>query len=293
MSWQRIELYRIQTAVRFLRWGLMVVAVLSVGWLVRSYLQAWQLGPSYAAGAALKAPVQEPCQPIASKVDRAVILAHDLFASYDGPNDLVATSEPPWSIEQKGLVLVGTVTGQPDLCRAIFWDENSRQTISYKLKDQICGAQIEQINRDSVVVRHAARSYIIRRPESTGTLPVYPSNSRSQILPPNKAGQVGYKDLVGGLLRDATIRPFSDGLRQGIRIEDLDKVANAKELGLSEGDVIETINGQGVYTPQKAFEVLRKSRSVGCVQIGLDRAGQQKRIYIGPKGGFSDANEGS
>ena len=74
------------------------------------------------------------------------------------------------------------------------------------------------------------------------------------------AGQMGMNP--GGGLRMQSVRP--DGLYQ--------------QLGLRNGDVLQTLNGQAISNPDQAFTLFRQALDEGNIQLGLLRGGQGQQF---------------
>lgn len=109
---------------------------------------------------------------------------------------------------------------------------------------------------------------------------------RENILPPqevelDKAAfvqelYVNYADLVTKvkpeLYRDA------NGKVAGITAADISEVPLAKQLGLENGDVLQTVNNEQIDSEQKVMEMVQKYQDAGSFRIGVMRNGKQKII---------------
>ena len=84
---------------------------------------------------------------------------------------------------------------------------------------------------------------------------------------------------VEDVFRKIQIRPYVKGKQtEGLRVTGLDKVPLAGMLGLKNGDVIQTINGQRLTSKQKAFQVLMKAKTQSKIDMQLQRDGKQKSL---------------
>ncbi|MBL7645346.1 MAG: hypothetical protein JNK74_04050 [Candidatus Hydrogenedentes bacterium] len=110
--------------------------------------------------------------------------------------------------------------------------------------------------------------------------------SRAPTLPPQEVEidrndfinelTVNYADLVTKvkpeLYRDA------NGKVAGITAADIAEVPLAKQLGLENGDVLQTVNNEKIDSEQKVLEMVQKYQDAGSFRIGIMRNGKQKII---------------
>lgn len=87
---------------------------------------------------------------------------------------------------------------------------------------------------------------------------------------------VNYSDLITKvkpeLYRDAS------GKVAGITAADISEVPLAKQLGLENGDVLQTVNNEQIDSEQKIMEMVQKYQDAGSFRIGVMRNGKQKII---------------
>lgn len=87
---------------------------------------------------------------------------------------------------------------------------------------------------------------------------------------------VNYADLVTKvkpeLYRDAS------GKVAGITAADISEVPLAKQLGLENGDVLQTVNNEKIDSEQKILEMVQKYQDAGSFRIGIMRNGKMKNI---------------
>jgi general secretion pathway protein C len=77
------------------------------------------------------------------------------------------------------------------------------------------------------------------------------------------------------LARGARIVPeVKDGKSAGFRLTSIRPGGPFDLIGLQNGDLISSINGMELHSPDKAFEVYAKLKSVSHLSLGLERAGQ-------------------
>ncbi|MBP8305286.1 MAG: PDZ domain-containing protein, partial [Phycisphaerae bacterium] len=249
--------------------------------------------------------VDDPCDPRGAtadgrtpasreEVNAMAILGHDLFGTAGAPpapegHGGHGPSLAPMG-DALGLALVGTVSGDPRVARAILQDTGTKTAAVYKVGDKVAGATIEAISRDEIVLQYQGRRGILRRAEAVAQ----PSSQASAASgPAGAAGSHGSatgapadtdgpaRESVQQLMdRGKVTALVKDGQVEGIQIHDLDHIPGARQLGLVEGDVIQTVNGQRLTHMQKAFQVLKKARSQERIEIELLRNGQAKTLSL-------------
>ncbi len=213
--------------------------------------------------------------------DYSDILRYNVFGT---PQDAAESNHPgpetpsPADEGTLGIELLGTVSGHPLIARAIVRESGTSSTSIHKLGDIIHNAVIKEINRDSMTVNYQGRDITLRRltrtPAEIPALPPKPDLKQDDIQP-----QSPQSPVVEQLLTRTTLTPYEvDGQVQGIRITGLDKIPLAGVLGLKEGDVIHTVNGQTLTSKQKAFQVLKKAKSQQALDIELLRDGQSTTL---------------
>jgi general secretion pathway protein C len=287
--------------VWMIKWVLVLILVWTIGWAVSVFRQAGPvLGPAtvMALDDLPQAQVQVDSVLIpvkATEVNYAAILEHDPFggveASAPSPQRPEVNEPSPLPIgEALGIALIGTVTGSPSVARAIVRERRTKATTVYKIGDRVNGAILEGVSRDSVVFLYQGREQVLRHPHDktpsmpqTGTLsespdgagPAAPVVAQSPLIAQARSDT----DSIQEFLDKATITPvLVDGQVQGLRITGLDRLPAARFLGLEEGDVICTVNGQGLTNPRKAFQIFKKAKAQEGLQIELIRKGRPQTL---------------
>lgn len=186
-----------------------------------------------------------------------------------------------------GLRLVGTIAGSPDIARAIIKDLKTNLTGTYKIGDTVGGATVEQIERNCVTLVHDSRKNCLNLYANT-------SGSRSSTdrqavhneLPidaetpaPVETKTPVRFSKIETILKTAKIVPNTvDGKIEGLVIKDLGNSEIAAALGLKDGDIIQSVNGQKLTSAQKAFQVLKKARSQSKITVNLSRNGKPETL---------------
>jgi type II secretion system protein C len=217
------------------------------------------------------------------------------------------------SAEELGLRLVGTIAGGPAASRAIIQDTKSNTTGVYKTGDAVAclvgspntqtrraetphidaapqaGVTVEAIHRDAVILHHEGRSLVLRLCAGTGA----DNKSNSSKDKPQRAKdayaaspanaqpqpRLDRAESVAEIFRKAKIEPYVKGNRtEGLRITGMENIPMAQVLGLQNGDVVQSVNGQPLTSKQKAFQILMKAKTQSKVDIQLLRDGKNKEL---------------
>ena len=81
------------------------------------------------------------------------------------------------------------------------------------------------------------------------------------------------------LLNQARVVPnFKDGKHNGYLIKAIDRGSLYEKLGLNNNDVIKTINGEEINSPEKAFSLLKMLRNEREITLQIERAGNTKSL---------------
>jgi type II secretion system protein C len=278
--------------IHTLKWLLAGVLVWTVGWAVMVYRHCGPgLGPS-AVMAVEDSPhtqaAPEPGLIQVPEVDYARLLSHDPFGGSPVPALRASESpaQPPGGLP--GVALVGTVSGEAPLARAILQDTKTKATTVHRIGDRVGDAILEGVSRDAAVFVAGGRRLVLKRTDSGSPAagagrPREPSDaSRAaaprvaevQAVPPRPGA-----DVLQQFLYKVTATPvLTDQGMEGLRVTGLDEIPAARQWGLEDGDVICAVNGQNLGDPRKAFQILRKARSQQSIQIELVRKGQNKTL---------------
>jgi type II secretion system protein C len=226
--------------------------------------------------------------------DYRAIVQRDLFreaadtASAQPGVNHSAPPESPASAEELGLRLIGALAGGPVASRAILQDAKSNATSSYRIGDTVAAATVEAIERDAVVLRYQGRPLVLklRAGQTAGSGPKTEDGRQkadrqsqpSSVISPPSSG-TSRAEYVAEVFHKATIEPYVKSERtEGLKITGLDQIPMAQKIGLRDGDVIQSVNGQQLTSKQKAFQVLMKARTQPRVDIQILRDGKSKDL---------------
>jgi len=178
--------------------------------------------------------------------------------------------------EELGLALSGTVSGSPEVARAVIKDLKTGVLDIYKIDQTVSGARIESIENNAVVLVCDGQRKVLK-------LNIAPEISKvaRADLPTKKADTDTLTKIgcVETILNNAAIKPYSvDGRIEGLRITDLENITAVKELGLKNSDVIRTVNGHRLTNKQKAYQIFKKAKSQPVIDIELLRDNKTKKL---------------
>lgn len=221
--------------------------------------------------------------------DYSLIVANDIFAGADRPTASPEFSAGPRidnsmrAAEELGLRLVGAIAGGRAASRAVIENTKTKQTSPYKIGDSVASATIESIEADKVILLHNGQQCVLRM-QSGALAPVLPEPPLKETpvvqvdQPTPRSSRFGY---VEDLFRQATFEPYvQDGQTEGLKITGLEKIPMAKAIGLRNGDVVQSVNGQRLISKQKAVQVLKKARTQSQMNMQLLRDGRTKDLSI-------------
>jgi len=180
--------------------------------------------------------------------------------------------------------LLGTVTGSEENACAVI-EETGRKTQGlYRVGDTIQNAVVKKILWGKVVLRVGDKDEILSMevPESVK------SSRPGHSIKPVYSGDtvtVARSDIQGSLkninklLTQARIRPhLKDGKADGFVLSYIKANSFFTKLGLKRGDIIKSINGKQINTPEDAFSFYQALESGEPLSMELNRGGKPKTI---------------
>jgi type II secretion system protein C len=229
--------------------------------------------------------------------DYSAIVKHDIFGnsasslktntSLQGNNGIgqVLSAE-----DELGIVLLGTVAGSPEISRAIIKNIKTNELSLYKTGDTVATAHIESIEKDLVVLLHQGQRKILElgtresKQQDADNAQAALLNNSAQAVETNPPAN--FHTSAGDKLRDieimltnAVIEPYAvDGQVEGLKITGLENIKGAEDLGLKNGDIIRSVNGQRLTSKQKAYQIFKKARSQAAANIELWRGNENKTL---------------
>jgi len=202
----------------------------------------------------------------------------------------------PIEVTKRRLALLGTTVAEDRWASATIKDETRGETDVYCLNETVVDQVILlEVHRREVILFDQAKNTreILRMDAEDGA-------SRSSLMSPqgrmplarrsvasrdvievNKAKFVeeiteNYADIAQKLQP----KPYKDdsGRVVGFTSDNVSQLGLAKELGLQDGDVVQTVNGITVDSEEKIFELAQKFRNARIIRLGILRRGKPQVI---------------
>jgi type II secretion system protein C len=196
--------------------------------------------------------------------------------------------------EELGLELVGTISGNTTVSRALIQNTKTKQLGLYKTGQNIANAHINSIEDSAVILLHDGRRKMLTlkrggkqnradiqtlSSKTTNQInkvtgPVLQTNQSSAVIP-LKA------EYMAEILSKAIFEPYivNDQV-EGLKITGLEKIPVPKVFGLKNGDVICEVNGNRLTSKQKALQVFKKAKSQEAINLELFRNGEIKELLL-------------
>jgi len=189
-------------------------------------------------------------------------------------------------LAEMGITLKGTITGPEEVARAVIEEKNKQE--SYKIGDSIKGAKVLAIYRNKVImdVNGQEQMLVIEEGKSMGR-----SSSRRRSPVSRDTRRRSSKSPVSGMAnimqnldqyigRARVVPYFKKGEPYGFRISNVSEDAMIYEMGVRSGDVIRSVNGKPVRTPEDAFALYQELQSESSVDVELERKGSSTTITV-------------
>lgn len=200
------------------------------------------------------------------------------------------------------LSLQGTIAGDSASARAIILDQRKRSQDIYRVGDSVQEAQIRQILRGKVILRHGDKDEILimvegkdkpqpaakvnsrrrpgrqtRRPAQTAPLEESSGEIEEVTIPIAKDVLQNSMNDLNDLMTQVRVRPyFRRGKPEGLIVSQIKSGSVFAKLGLMNGDIIANVNGKQMSSPEEAFQFYNSLKSGKAVSIEITRRGQKK-----------------
>jgi general secretion pathway protein C len=220
--------------------------------------------------------------------DFDVIVDRNVFGSAETLSSDVKTREiqkediealQPTSLK---VLLLGTVTGPEEDARAVIEDSGRKIQGLYRVGDAIQNAVIQKIVRGKVVLRVGDKDEVLSMaPSESGA----GGHASAGPTPAGDTVTVARSDLheslqnINQLLTQARIRPnLKDGKPDGFMLSYIKDDSFFTQLGLQRGDIVKSINGKPINTPEDAFSFYKAVESGDPLSMDIVRGGQPRSI---------------
>ena len=253
----------------------------------------------------------ETVQTTASQKDREIILNSQLFGSvnrqkHSEPQDTVAQQLKTSSAGSPALLdirLMGTVAGDPAVSYAVVEDLKEQRQRLLRIGDTIRTARVEAILANQIVVQQNGQQYVLEVSLTDGTINDTPHTQSADNIGESKGKSGELSDFIRSVSEDEklvnraatgraiqeiyrtlsniTLSPVQmDDGRRGLKVSDIDRTPLSMLVGLRDGDIIHSINGQSVRDLRKAIQVMKKAKHLNESQVGLWRDEEEKTISL-------------
>ena len=254
---------------------------------------AGQQGPSVEAPAAkATAPAEKVKVKTSSRALEQAVVKRNLFKVLTdkpkaGPAPGPSTVKKELEKTQLKLALWGTVAGlREEECWAVIEDQAKRNQALYKIGDQVQGAKIKAISRNRVILTHNGKDQVLEA-QTTRRKTASPKNlpknalARSRPVAPTRIPIKGEVKAPGELIRTMKTRPYlKNGKPSGLLVYGVRPNSDIMALGLKNGDIIHTIDGVEIASPQDLNTVASDLGDAPDLRISLLRRGQSREVVF-------------
>lgn len=234
------------------------------------------------------------------------IVERNIFGATEKVEQAPAEVESIETLEETSLQLslLGTVAGDTASARAIILDQRKRSQDMYRVGDSVQEAEIRQILRGKVILRHGEKDEILTMVEGEDKPKTAAKTDRRKRVPRQTkslartvphgevSGEVEVETIsisqdvlqnsmndINELMTQVRVRPyFRRGKSEGLIVSQIQPDSIFAKLGLMNGDIISSVNGKQMSSPEEAFGFYSSLKSGGEVSIEITRRGQKKML---------------
>lgn len=201
--------------------------------------------------------------------------------------DQPITGDAERPLAEMGISLKGTITGPSEIARAIIEESNAQKL--YRIGDTLKGATLIAIFRNKVImdVNGQQKMLVVEETKAGGGLASRNGRAgRSPRFPvgTSVASAGGIPEAMKNmdqLLGSARVVPYyRGGQPYGFRVSDVAEGAKVYELGVRTGDIIKSINGVPIRTPQDALNAYQELQAGTSVQLEIERQGSTTTVNV-------------
>ena len=198
-----------------------------------------------------------------------------------------------------GVSLVGTLAGPNEVALAVILNRSNRMVDTFGVGDDVFGqAKILKIERMRVILDRGGKTEVLEIDENEGGGGKPKAHKPARSSAPAKKDEPkgddeldirevdentfeidreGFEETISDLtplLTQARVVPhFDDGKLSGYKIFSIKSGSLYEEIGLRNGDVIKTVNGNMIDDPTKAMQLFTQLRSEEEFNIEIVRGG--------------------
>ncbi len=227
----------------------------------------------------------------------------EILASPDGiepaaaaaPDDL---DSEPVRTSLKAQLLATVIANRPQWSMCTLRDLTANESDIYMVGDTFMGAKLLDIqDLKAIILNNGRREFIDLEAGGAGTPGPIAALGAPKTAAPTAAGIKKIDDKhyqierstvnsaladMNKLASDARIVPsFKNGQANGFKLFSIKPDSLYSQIGVQNGDVIQSINGFDMNSPDKALEAYSKLRSASSLDLQIERGGQTVSMHYG------------
>ncbi|HWR69418.1 MAG TPA: PDZ domain-containing protein [Desulfomonilia bacterium] len=189
-------------------------------------------------------------------------------------------------LAQMGILLRGTITGPSEIARAIIEEAGDQKL--FRIGESLKGATLIAIFRNKVImeVNGQQQMLVVEESRSSPSLASASGRTREPRRPryPATAGARGGAEAMRNmdqLIGNARVVPYyRGGQPYGFRVSDVVEGSEIYTHGIRSGDIIKSVNGVPIRTPQDALSAYQELQSGSTVQMEVERQGTTTSVSV-------------
>lgn len=220
----------------------------------------------------------------------------DLFKTIKTP--VTPTQKSSVNLENLGdtklpLKLWGTVTGDTEKSYAVIENTKKREQNLFRVGDSIENATLKLIMRSKVVLSVNGKDEVLAMEE------IASGKSKSRVvaggarIPPRTGGGVRKqrvslrRNMINNAIQDVsklmtqvkiTPKMGEDGRQEGLSMSNIKPNSIFRRMGLRNGDVLKSVDGQEIQSVDDALKLYENLRSADNVSVMIQRRGTERTI---------------
>lgn len=279
--------------------------VVGFAFLLSKILQTFVLSQvfGYAPPAPREARPGEEAQEWAAPalLEYAEIASRNIFNSESGQDEAgntaaSETAQEPVEDSDLNVVLLGTTVGPPEDTFAVIEDLESREQDLYQVGDTVREeAEIVRVSRCRVVLNREGSREALECIEPDERIP---GRARRMVRHTPRSRDAGIRKVsenrylideervssalanINRLMTQIRVVPnLRRGDNQGWKVFAIRPNSIFSQIGLRNGDIIQSVNGRELLTPTKAFEALQELRDASHLVVDLLRRGRRQALH--------------
>ncbi len=216
----------------------------------------------------------------------------DLFGVVEKPAEMSSELQVE-DLERTALniTLLGTVSGDSESATAVIQEGGKRTQALYKEGDTVQNATITKILRGKVILRVGDKNQILTMGDKKKKSASQRSRGRQVLArtPPRSAPgttvtldrSIVAKSLenISELISQVRVRPhYKNGQADGLMLSQVRPNTLVTKMGLRNGDVIQSVNGEPITSPDDIVDLYEELRSGSSMSLEITRRGKNKTL---------------